>query len=141
MSQGINKAILVGRVTQEPDIRAAANGTPVANFNLVTNYKYQNEEKPTFHRIVAFGKLADIVQRFIGKGKQLYVEGRIDHREWQDKDGNKRTSQEIIAYQIEMLGARVATDENIGNQAQAKPQGNTANHQPPSDDGIDDIPF
>ncbi|MBW1971791.1 MAG: single-stranded DNA-binding protein [Spirochaetes bacterium] len=107
---GINKAILIGYLGADPEIRYTGSGMAVANFRIATteNWTNKNGERETrteWHRIVAFGKLAEICGEYLHKGKQVYVEGRIQNRTWEDKDGNKRYITEIVATTLKMLGA------------------------------------
>src|SRR5512137_1288617 len=99
---GVNKVILIGNLGADPEIRYTSNGTAVANFRLATTERCNNptgekEERTEWHRIVAFGKLGEICGEYLGKGKQVYIEGRIQTRTWEDKDGKQRTTTEIIA--------------------------------------------
>lgn len=149
--RGVNKAIIVGTLGQDPEIRYTANGGAVANISAATNEKWkdkegQSQESTEWHRIVMFGKLAEIAQQYLKKGSQAYFEGRIQTRKWQDKDGNDRYSTEIVANEMQMLGGNVHAD-NRGDYGEKRgPQQNTAhgrpaNPEPPADDGFDDIPF
>jgi len=106
---GVNKVILVGRAGRDPEVRYLASGNSVANFTLATSENWNNkngqrEEKTEWHRIVAFGELSDQVAKNVSKGKLLYVEGRIQTRQWEDKEGNKRTTTEVVANQVQLLG-------------------------------------
>ena len=107
---GVNKVILVGNLGADPEVKSLPNGMTVANFRMATTENWVNRsgEKTTnteWHRIVAFGRLAEICEKYLHKGKQVYVEGRIRTRSWDDKDGNKRTTTEIVATQMQMLGS------------------------------------
>lgn len=106
---GVNKAILVGRLGKDPEIKYTPNGTAIANFTMATSENYkdkdgQKQERTEWHRIVAFGKLAEICGEYLAKGKQVYIEGRIQTRSWDDKDGNKKYMTEIVANTMQMLG-------------------------------------
>jgi single-strand DNA-binding protein len=106
---GVNKAILVGRLGADPEVRYTNNGTPVATFRMATSVNFVNKngektDKTEWHRIVAFGKLGEVCGEYLAKGKQVYIEGRLQTREWQDRDGNKRRVTEIIATTMQMLG-------------------------------------
>ena len=106
---GVNKAILVGRLGKDPEIKYTPSGTAIANFTMATSENYkdkdgQKQERTEWHRIVAFGKLAEICGEYLAKGKQVYVEGRIQTRSWDDKDGNKKYMTEIVANIMQMLG-------------------------------------
>jgi len=105
----VNKVILVGHVGRDPEIRSTSGGTSVATFSIATNEVRnskdgQKEERTEWHRIVAFGKLADICKQYLTKGKQIYLEGRLQTRNWEDREGNKRATTEIVASTMVMLG-------------------------------------
>jgi single-strand DNA-binding protein len=134
---GVNKVILIGNLGADPEIRYTSNGTAVANFRLATTERWNNptgekEERTEWHRIVAFGKLGEICGEYLAKGKQVYIEGRIQTRNWEDKDGNQRTTTEIIATGMQMLGAGAASAGQMqGKESPALPK-----------DAVDeDIPF
>ena len=106
---GVNKVILVGNLGANPEVKYLSNGTTVANFRIATseNRVSKSGEKTTvteWHRIVAFGRLAEICGEYLSKGKQVYIEGKIRTRSWQDREGNKRWTTEITATQMQMLG-------------------------------------
>ena len=122
---GINKVILIGRLGADPEIRYTSNGAAVANFSLATSTNWTNksgerEERTDWHRIVAFGRLGEICGEYLNKGKQVYVEGRLQTRSWEDKDGNKRKTTEVVALQLQMLGApsgeRSTGEETVSTQ-------------------------
>lgn len=107
----LNKAMLIGRLGKDPEIRYTQDGSPVANFSLATSDFWTDksgtrQEKTEWHNIVAWKRLADLSKRYLAKGRQVFVEGRIRTRDWDDKDGNKRRTTEIIANQIVLLGSR-----------------------------------
>jgi single-strand DNA-binding protein len=107
----VNKVILVGRLGRDPETRYTGGGQAVGNFSIATDetYKDRNGEKQKrteWHKIVVWGKQAEIAQQYLKKGSLLFVEGRIQSREWQDKEGQKRTSFEIVANNFRMLGGR-----------------------------------
>lgn len=109
--RGVNKVILVGNLGRDPEIRYTRDGTAVANLNLATTDTWndangQKQERTEWHRVVAWGKLAEIAKEYLGKGRQVYIEGRLQTRSWEDKDGNKRYTTEIRADQMLMLGGR-----------------------------------
>jgi single-strand DNA-binding protein len=106
---GVNKVILVGNLGSDPELRHTPSGTAVANFRIATNEVFNNregkrEERTEWHRIVAFGRLAEICGQYLKKGKQVYIEGRLRTRDWEDQSGNKRYTTEINATQMVMLG-------------------------------------
>ena len=148
MARGVNKAIIVGTLGQDPEIRYTANGSAVANISVATNETWKDkatgeaQERTEWHRIVMFGRLAEITEQYLKKGSQAYFEGRIQTRKWQDQSGNDRYSTEIVANEMQMLGGRSggggAAPMESGDQPQSKPApAETA----PMDDGFDDIPF
>jgi single-strand DNA-binding protein len=106
---GVNKVILVGNLGADPEVRYTPGGLAVTNFRLATtenrtNKEGQREQRTEWHRIVAYGRLAEICGEYLAKGKQIYIEGRLQTRSWDDKDGNKRWATEIIASNMQMLG-------------------------------------
>ncbi|HYA92975.1 MAG TPA: single-stranded DNA-binding protein [Thermodesulfobacteriota bacterium] len=107
---GVNKVILIGNLGADPEVKYLSNGTTVANFRMATSENRVNRssgEKTTvteWHRVVAFGRLAEICGEYLNKGKQVYIEGRIRTRSWEGKDGNRRYTTEIVATQMQMLG-------------------------------------
>ena len=109
MASGVNKVILIGRLGGDPEVRYTTNGGAVANFNLATNESWtdksgQKQERTEWHRVVIWGKMAELCGQYLSKGRQAYVEGRLQTREWNDKEGNKRYTTEIIAQNIQFLG-------------------------------------
>jgi single-strand DNA-binding protein len=136
---GVNKVILLGRLGADPEVRYTSNGTPVATFRMATSESWTNkdgqrEERTEWHRIVAWRKLGEICGEYLSKGKQVYIEGRIQTREWEDRDGVKRWTTEITAQNMQMLGSP-------GDQAST---GQTPIPPHPGDSAVaedDDIPF
>ncbi len=111
----INKVILIGNLGRDPEIRYTANGTAVANFSIATteNWTGKDGEKGTrteWHRIIAWGRLGEICGEYLSKGKSVYIEGRIQTSEWEDKEGNKKQTKEIVAHQMQMLGGKGYTE-------------------------------
>jgi single-strand DNA-binding protein len=107
----VNKVILVGRLGRDPETRFTGGGQAVANFSVATDESYKDkngerQKRTEWHKIVVWGKQAEIAQQYLKKGSLLYIEGRIQSREWQDKEGQKRTSFEIVASNFRMLGGR-----------------------------------
>ncbi|HXN73832.1 MAG TPA: single-stranded DNA-binding protein [Candidatus Acidoferrales bacterium] len=107
----VNKVILVGRLGRDPETRYTGGGQAVANFSLATDETYKDksgerQKRTEWHKIVVWGKQAEIAQQYLKKGSLIFVEGRIQSREWQDKEGQKRTSFEIVANNFRMLGGR-----------------------------------
>ena len=121
----VNKAILVGNLGKDPELRYTPSGTAVATFSLATTERYKDrdgnrQEKTEWHNIVAWRQLAEICGKFLHKGKQVYIEGKIQNRSYDDRDGNRRYITEIVADQMQMLGSR---DDNQGGGGQGYNQG------------------
>lgn len=165
MARGVNKVILIGNAGGDPEVRYLQNGNAVANVTLATSDSWkdkqtgQQQERTEWHRVVFFGRLAEIVGEYVRKGSKLYIEGRLQTREW-EKDGVKRYTTEIvvdIGGQMQLLDSRGQGDQQPRQQAapqqqqqpaQRKPReperyGSAApnNYQPAQDDFDDDIPF
>lgn len=155
--RSLNKVLLLGNVGKDPEVRYTASGRAVATFSLATSQRWKDQEgndqeKTEWHRIVAWGRLGEICGEFLSKGKQVYIEGRIQSREWEDQDGNKRVTVEIVANDMILLGNVGASSRSLeegakksassGGQGQqvAKPKADDkGGHYPPTPD--DDIPF
>jgi single-strand DNA-binding protein len=140
---GVNKVILIGNLGSDPQVRYTPQGTAVANFSVATTEKFTNkngerESRTEWHRVVAWSKLAEICSQYLKKGKQVYIEGRIQTRQWDDKDGNKRSSTEIVATNMVMLGR--AGDGGGDSGAQAFPDDEQATQEAPAGQE-DDLPF
>lgn len=111
-SRGINKVILVGNLGQDPEVRYTANQSAVANVRIATSESWKDKatgeqkEQTEWHSVVFFGRLAEIVSEYLKKGSQIYVEGRLRTRKWQDKEGQDRYTTEIVADEMQMLGGR-----------------------------------
>lgn len=136
----VNRAILIGRLGRDPEMRYTSSGTPVVNFSLATDERWsnQNGERQTrteWHNIVVWGKLGEICNQYLTKGKLVYIEGRIQTREWDDRDGNKRRTTEIVAAEMKMLDRR---DDNPRRETVSVGEGSTDMESGISDD---DIPF
>ncbi len=141
---GVNKAILVGNLGSDPELRHTSGGTPVANMSLATSEGFKNREgqretRTEWHRVVAFGKLAEICGQYLKKGKQIYIEGRIQTRSWEDQAGNKRYTTEIVANQMVMLG-RAGEGGYEQSDSQETPF-DSGDSQAPAADDDDDLPF
>jgi len=112
MARGINKVILIGNLGNDPDVRYTAGGAAVSNISLATTESWKDresgeqQERTEWHRVVFFGRLAEIVAEYLKKGSQVYVEGKLQTRKWTDKDGNDRYTTEIVANEMQMLGGR-----------------------------------
>lgn len=146
MSGSVNKVILIGRLGKDPEVKYTPSGTPVAKFSLATDetFKDRNGEqqrRTEWHNIVAWSKLAEICGEYLTKGKQVYIEGSIRSRQWEDQSGAKRTAYDIIARSMTMLGSRADTERAAGASA-----GGGMSSRPPSEpsgaepDGGSDVP-
>lgn len=116
---GVNKVILIGNLGKDPEVRSTTTGQRVANFSLATSRSWtgqdgQRQEKTEWHSIVVWGKLAEICEKYLQKGKQVYIEGRIETRSWQDKEGQTKYKTEIICEQMTMLGRAGTGGERNG---------------------------
>ena len=141
----VNKVILLGNLGQNPEMRYTQGGQAVANMRMATTERYtdksgQKQEQTEWHTVVAFGRLAEICGQYLTKGRQIYIEGRIRTRQWQDQQGQKRYSTEIVATSMQLLGGRGERPEGGGEVAQTVPQDEPAAGEfGPGPD--DDIPF
>ncbi len=137
MARDLNKVMLIGRLGQDPEIRYTQDGTPVATLSVATNSPIKRgdtwEEETEWHRVVAWRRLAEVAGEYMNKGTLVYVEGRLKTRSWEDRDGNKRWTTEIVARDIFMLGGRAERDAAGGGTG-----GDLAPPEPPIED---DVPF
>ncbi len=112
----VNKIILIGNLGRDPEVRFSPTGTAVTNFSLATTRTFKKEgekvEETEWHRIVAFGRTAEVCGEYLKKGSQCYIEGRLQTRKWDDKDGNKRQSTEIIVDRMQMLGGKKESQQD-----------------------------
>jgi len=145
---GVNKAIIVGNLGRDPEIRYTQGGSAVCQLSVATTRAYTNKtsnervEETEWHRIVVWGKQAEHCNNFLSKGRQVYVEGRIQTRSYEDKEGIKRYSTEVIADTVQFLGGRGsdAGDRESSQFSGPSSSGNTASVSPPLG-ADDDIPF
>ena len=107
----INRHLLIGNLGKDPEVRTLENGTKVANFSLATTHKYKGNKETDWHNIVVFGKGAEIIEMFVHKGDRLYVEGRSRTRSWDDKDGNKRYTTEVLVDNFQMLDGKKEAED------------------------------
>ena len=107
----VNKAIILGRVGRDPDIRTTPNGIKVVNFSVATSRKVKGEEQTQWHRVTMYDKLAEIAAQYLRKGSLIYVEGEIKYSKFTNKDGVEQNTTEIIANQMQMVGGRPQTEE------------------------------
>ena len=150
MSRGLNKVMLIGNLGADPEIRYTAAGAPVANVSLATAESWRDKdsgelrEKTEWHRVVFFGKVAETIEKYVSKGSQIFIEGKLQTRKWQDKEGNDRYTTEIVASEMRMLGKRgentASTDRD--NAPVAKESNIRSEIKNDSTEFIDDdIPF
>ena len=117
MARGVNKVILVGNLGNKPEMRYTQTQTAVATLSIATSESWKDKEsgeqreKTEWHRVVFFGKLAEIAEQYLDKGSQLYVEGKLQTRKWQDKDGNDKYTTEILGNEMNMLGSRQSSGD------------------------------
>jgi len=162
MARGVNKVILVGNLGADPETRAMPSGSSVANLRIATSESWRDktsgeqQERTEWHRVALFGRLAEIASEYLRKGSQVYIEGSLRTRKWQDKQGNERYSTEIVGNDLQMLGSRAAGAGAAG--AGAAPSGASPGSKEPypeyaasgaaasgggerGEDFDDDIPF
>jgi single-strand DNA-binding protein len=143
MARGINKVILVGHLGADPETRYMPSGGAVTNVRIATTEAWKDkntgdqQERTEWHSVAFFGRLAEIAGEYLRKGSQVYVEGRLRTRKWQDRDGNDRYTTEIVANEMQMLGGR----PGAGAPAKSSPSSPPPSDGPPSEDFDDDIPF
>ncbi len=140
---GVNKAILIGNLGKDPELRYTPNGQAVASFSLATGEKWRDkdgvmQDRTEWHNIVVWGRQAEIAKEYLSKGRQVYIEGRIQTRSWEDKDGNKRYITEIVAQKLSFLGQRDQAAAQVPASNDVPPEA-----PPPADltDEDDDLPF
>ncbi|HEB99656.1 MAG TPA: single-stranded DNA-binding protein [Thiotrichales bacterium] len=150
MARGVNKVILIGNLGRDPEVRYMPSGGAVANVTIATTDQWKDKqtgeqkERTEWHNVVFYNRLAEIVGEYLKKGSQVYVEGRLQTRKWQDKEGRDRYTTEIIANEMQMLGSRSGGSAGFGaaaqQQAAPKPEPAAAGGGLDSDFD-DDIPF
>lgn len=158
MARGVNKVILVGNLGKDPEVRYMPSGGAAANITIATTDSWKDkqtgekQERTEWHNVVFFNRLAEVVGEYLKKGAQVYVEGSLRTRKWQDKNGNDRYTTEIVATEMQMLGGRGGGSGSFGGDAPAPAQPQSAPSQPqsapaspaatPAAEGFDDdIPF
>lgn len=122
----VNKVILVGRLGQNPEVRYTPSGAAVANFSVATNESWQDksgqkQERTEWHRVVVWGKLAELCNQYLQKGRQVYLEGRLQTRQWQDKDGQTKYTTEVQAQTVQFLGGNAGAGAGTGAERSAGP--------------------
>jgi single-strand DNA-binding protein len=148
MARGINKVIIVGNLGADPETRYMPSGSAVTNLSVATSEQWKDKqtgeqkERTEWHKVAMFNRLAEIAAEYLRKGSQVYIEGKLRTRKWQDRDGNDRWTTEVIADEMQMLGGRggggsapMSSDSGPGGGSSGGPP------QGPPDDFEDDIPF
>ncbi len=149
---GINKVILVGNLGKDPEVRYLEGGTAVANFPIATSETYKDRnsgEKKTnteWHNIVLWRGLAEIAEKYLKKGAQVYIEGKLQTRQWQDKDGNNRYTTEVVGNNLQMLGRKDETSTNATTITESSSSPQHERTEPVTDidntaSEVDDLPF
>jgi single-strand DNA-binding protein len=153
MARGVNKVILVGNLGADPETRYTAGGTAITNIRIATSESWkdkqtgENQERTEWHRVAFFNRLAEIAGEYLRKGSQVYVEGSLRTRKWQDQSGQDRYSTEVVASEMQMLGSRggegVARPAQQGGGFRDNKPAQPQQPAPAADDGFaeDDIPF
>lgn len=143
----VNKVMIIGRLGQDPEMKYTPSGAAVCNFSVATSENWtdksgQKQERTEWHRIVVWGKLAELCNQYLAKGRQAYIEGKLQTRSWDDKDGNKRYTTEILANTVQFLGGQTSASNT---SAGAAPYSTNDNNAPEivadSSFAADDIPF
>lgn len=139
----VNKVILIGNLGADPETRVTGGGQKVANFNIATTERWndksgQKQEKTEWHRIVVWGPQADNCAQYLSKGRQVYIEGRLQTRQWDDKEGNKRYTTEVVAQRVQFLGGP-GGERRTGSGAIDAPA--PTDQTPDLDMGNGDVPF
>ncbi|MEZ0391525.1 MAG: single-stranded DNA-binding protein [Pseudobdellovibrionaceae bacterium] len=142
---GVNKVILVGRLGADPELKSVGNGQSVARLNLATSESWttkegSKQERTEWHRVVVWGRQAENCAKHLSKGRQVYVEGRLQTRNWEDQQGQKRYTTEIVASTVQFLGAGSST-ERSSQSSTADEQFNDFGPEPSFDQSSDEIPF
>jgi single-strand DNA-binding protein len=139
----VNKVILIGRLGSDPDIRYTPGGSAVANFNIATDRAFKDKDgnwqnETSWHRIVAWTRQAEFAKEYVKKGNRVYVEGRLQTREWEDQNGQKRYTTEVVVYDLQLL-------ESLGQRADTMDNASAGSPEMPPPEDIDstpdDVPF
>ena len=146
MAKGINKVILIGNLGKAPEVRYTSTGAAVASITVATSDNWKDkqtgekQERTEWHRVVFFKRLAEVVGEYLKKGSHVYIEGRLQTRKWEDKEGNTRYTTEIVADQMQMLGSRPDSGAKNDDNPPQRPSSPSLSG-PPDDDFSDDIPW
>tara|TARA_B100000035_G_scaffold230540_1_gene198669 strand:- start:59 stop:481 length:423 start_codon:yes stop_codon:yes gene_type:complete len=140
MSNGLNKVLILGNLGADPDIKYTQAGSPVANLSVATSESWKDKttnekvEKVEWHRVVVFGRLAEIAEQYLKKGSKIFVEGKLQTRDWEDSEGKKRYTTEVIAREMTMLDSK-------GDSNASSPQPSNSDSKQDNDKFEEDIPF
>lgn len=140
MSNGLNKVLILGNLGADPDIKYTQAGSPVANLSVATSESWKDKttnekvEKVEWHRVVVFGRLAEIAEQYLKKGSKIFVEGKLQTRDWEDSEGKKRYTTEVIAREMTMLDSK-------GDSNASSPQPSNSDSKQDKDKFEEDIPF
>lgn len=151
----VNKVILLGRLGQDPELKYTPGGSAVCNFSLATTEAWtdkqgQKQEKTEWHRVVVWGKLAELCNQYLAKGRQAFLEGRLQTRSWDDKEGNKKYTTEILASTVQFIGGATANNNSTANNTNNQTVDSSYNQAAPAQEyqvandasfAADDIPF
>ncbi len=144
-AMSVNKAILIGNLGKDPELKYTPAGKAVTTFSLATSEKWTSQdgtknESTTWHNIVAWGRQAEVIKEYLAKGRQVYIEGRIQNRSYDDKDGNKRYISEVVVQSFQFIGGR-GGGENASAPNASGSSGPPDSPPPPASGGDDDLPF
>ena len=137
----VNKALIIGNLGQDPEIKYTQSGSPVANLSVATSERWKDKntgeqkEQTEWHRVVVFGRLAEIAEQYLKKGSKIFIEGKIQTRDWEDAEGNKKYTTEVVAREMTMLDSRASADSS------ASSSDNSAKDTAKDDNFEEDIPF
>ena len=137
MARGVNKVIIVGNLGADPEVRYMPSGGAVANLRVATSESWKDKqtgekkEHTEWHRVVFFNRLAEIAGEYLKKGSQVYIEGKLQTKKWQDHDGQDRYTTQIIAHEMQMIGRSGAADSRMADGGQLPPQAATNTQRPP----------
>jgi single-strand DNA-binding protein len=139
----LNKVMLIGNLGKDPEVRYTAAGTAVASFSVATSEKFKNkngewEEKTEWHNVTLWARLAEIAGEYLAKGKTVYIEGRLQTRKWQDRDGKDRYTTEIVGEKMQMLSGK---GEGGGRTVGSRSENQESSYEEPAFNPDDDIPF
>ncbi|MBO73127.1 MAG: single-stranded DNA-binding protein [Flavobacteriales bacterium] len=143
---GVNKVILVGNLGKDPEVKYLENGTEVANFTVATSESYKDKEgrridQTEWHNVVVWRKLAEIAETYLKKGSQIYLEGKLRTRSWEDQQGNKRYATEVVADTFTMLGKKEESQSSQNTQNSFTPSNNPTTSSDNKLEEEDDLPF